>query len=343
MADPRFFKNAGPFTLEELAAFSGARLHAKKDAGKAIVDVAPLNEAGADHISFLDNPKYLAAFGRSNAGACILQNKYIPRAPQGMAMLISDNPYRAYALIATHFYPTSAPDETFVHPTVAMHDTARISENCHIGAYSVIGRNVDIGARCRIHAGVHIGDGVSVGNDCTLHSGVNISHAVIGNRVTLHHGACIGQEGFGFATEKGRHITVPQLGRVLIGDDVEIGANTCIDRGAGPDTIIGDGTRIDNLVQIGHNVRIGKGCVIVAQVGISGSTQIGDYVMLGGQAGLAGHLTVADGARIAAQAGVMKDISPGVTVVGSPAVPARQHHRQVIALQKLAGKGEPHD
>ncbi len=343
MADPRFFKNSGPFTLGELAAFSGGKLHAKADAKKAIVDVASLDTAGSNHISFLDNPKYLPQFEKSNAGACVVQKKHSNRAPKGMALLIAENPYHVYALVAGHFYPSAMPDKSFTHPAAIIHDTSHIGDNCHVGPYAVINKNARIGARCRIHSGAHIGEGVILGEDCTLYPGVTVSHAMIGNRVVLHPGARVGQDGFGFATEKGRHVTVPQLGRVLIGDDVEIGANSCIDRGAGPDTVIGDGTRIDNLVQIGHNVRIGKGCVIVAQVGVSGSTQIGDYVMVGGQVGIAGHLHIGGGARIAAKAGVMKDVPASAAVVGSPAVPAKQHHRQVIALQKLAGKGEKRD
>ena len=164
------------------------------------------------------------------------------------------------------------------------------------------------------------------------------SYAIVGARTIVHGGARIGQDGFGFALGADGHLKVPQLGRVLIGDDVEIGANTTIDRGAGPDTVVGDGTKIDNLVQIAHNVRIGRGCVIVAQVGISGSTRIGDFVMLGGQAGLTGHLVVGDGAKVAAQAGVMRDIEPGTTVGGSPAMPQRQWLKSVAMIERMTRK-----
>jgi len=177
-----------------------------------------------------------------------------------------------------------------------------------------------------------------LGADVRVGANVSISHALIGARVRLYPGVRIGQDGFGFALDPARFIKVPQLGRVIIEDDVEVGANTTIDRGAVPDTIIGAGTMIDNLVQIGHNVQIGRGCVLVSQVGISGSTRLGDHVMIGGQAGLSGHLTIGSGARIGAQAGVMRDVAPGETVLGAPALPMREFFRQVAALQRLAKK-----
>jgi UDP-3-O-[3-hydroxymyristoyl] glucosamine N-acyltransferase len=197
---------------------------------------------------------------------------------------------------------------------------------------------VEIGARCLIGANSVIGQGSVLGDDVRVGPNVSISHALIGARVRLYPGARIGQDGFGFALDPRGYVKVPQLGRVVIENDVEIGANTTIDRGAGPDTVVGAGTMIDNLVQIGHNVRIGRGCVLVSQVGISGSTRLGDYVMIGGQGGLVGHLTIGHGAQIAAQAGIMRDVAPGERVMGSPAVPFREFFRQVAALQKLARK-----
>ena len=200
-----------------------------------------------------------------------------------------------------------------------------IGEKAEIGPGCVIGSNSVIGADCVLGAETRIGDNVS------------IVYSLIGERVLIHPGVRIGQDGFGFAMGE-EHLKVPQLGLVVIGDDVEIGANTTIDRGAGPDTVIGTGSKIDNLVQIAHNVHLGRGCVIVAQAGISGSTRLDDFVVIGGQGGIAGHLHLGKGAQVAGNSGVMRDVGPGETVGGSPAVPVRDWHRQTVALSRLIGK-----
>lgn len=337
MADPRFYAVAGPFTLGQLADIAGAEI---ADAGAAEVtfaDVAPLSAAGARDVSFLDNRRYLDAFRKSRAGACLVSREAAPAAPPGMRLLIAKDPYRSYAKVAAAYYPPSPPDPG-IHPAAAVAPDARLGEGCRIDAGAVVGARAEIGRRCRIGATAVIGEGVVIGDDCSVGPGASLSHAIVGVRTIIHGGARIGQDGFGFALGAGGHLKVPQLGRVLIGDDVEIGANTTIDRGAGPDTVVGDGTKIDNLVQIAHNVSIGRGCVIVAQVGISGSTRIGDFVMLGGQAGLTGHLVVGDGAKVAAQAGVMRDIEPGTTVGGSPAMPQRQWLKSVAMIERMTRK-----
>ena len=213
-----------------------------------------------------------------------------------------------------------------------------IPVDCVIGANAVIEAEVRLGARCEVGANTVIGAGVEIGDDCRIAANVTLSHCLIGSRVVLHPGVRIGQPGFGFAPDVGAAVKIPQLGRVIIGDDVDIGANTTVDRGSGHDTVVGPGTMIDNLVQIGHNVVLGRGCILAAQVGISGSTKLGDFVMAGGQVGMAGHLNVGAGARIAGKAGVMRDVEPGATLVGSPAIPTAAFWRQVAALKRLTTK-----
>jgi UDP-3-O-[3-hydroxymyristoyl] glucosamine N-acyltransferase len=335
MADPRFFARRGPFSLAELAAVGGGELADAAHAGRLTHDVAALEVAGSEELSFLDNKAYLAAFAASKAGACVVARRHASRAPAGMALVLSEKPYRTYALIAQAFYPAPLP-VTGVHPTACIGAGAKLGEGAEIGPFAVVGAGAEIGAGAVIGPHVVIGPAVRIGEGCRLHAGVVVSHALIGARVTLHPGVKIGQDGFGFAPDPAGHVKAPQLGRVVVGDDCEIGANTTIDRGHLHDTVIGDGVWIDNLVQIGHNVRIGRGCILVAQSGISGSTKLGDFVALGGQAGLTGHLTIGSGAQIAAQSGVMADIAAGAVVCGSPALPIKEFFRQVATVRRLS-------
>lgn len=335
MADARFFAAAGPFRLGELATLLGATAEGDKE--RVLRDVAPLDQAGPDDLSFLDNRKYVDSFARSLAGATIVHPSLAAKAPSGMALLLSEHPYKAYARAAALFYP-EPPPRPGVAPSATIDPTAKLGEGCAVGPNVVIEGRAEIGRRCRIGPNTVIGAGVVIGDDTRVGANVTLSHCYIGSRVTLYPGVRIGQDGFGFAPDPKGHVKVPQLGRVIVEDDVEIGANSTIDRGAGPDTVIGAGTMIDNLVQIGHNVTIGRGCVLVAQAGISGSTKLGDFVMAGGQAGLAGHLNIGAGARIAAKSGVMRDIPAGATYCGSPAVPVTEFFKQVAALQRLAKK-----
>jgi UDP-3-O-[3-hydroxymyristoyl] glucosamine N-acyltransferase len=337
MADSRFFTRAGPFTVAEIAERTGATLGHGADPTRVLTDVAPLELAAAGDLSFLDNRKYVDSFVTSQAGAAFVRAELAARAPASMAALVAKDPYKAYARAAQAFYPDQrAP--AGVAPTAVIDPSAKLGKEVSVGPYAVIGPGAEIGDRCRIGAHAVIEGGVVLAEDVRIESHCTLSHTFIGPRTRIFPGVRIGQDGFGFAPDPSGHVRVPQLGRVLIGADVEIGANTTIDRGAGPDTIVGDGTMIDNLVQIGHNVAVGRGCVLVAQVGVSGSTKLGDFVMAGGQAGLAGHLTVGSGARIAAKGGVMRDVPAGVTVCGFPAVPIAEFMRQVAVLQRLAKK-----
>jgi UDP-3-O-[3-hydroxymyristoyl] glucosamine N-acyltransferase len=337
MADPRFFERAGPHSLAALASLSGASLVDPGDGARLISDVAPLETAGPDDVTFLDNRKYLDAFARSRAGAAFVDAGAVGKAPPGMALLVAHDPYKAFARAAQAFYPEQAVAGGRA-PSAVIDPTAIVASDCTIGAHVAIGAGARLGARCRVGPNTVIAAEVELGDDCRVGANVSLSHCLIGARVVLHPGVCIGQPGFGFAPDPQVPVKIPQLGRVIIGDDVDIGANTTIDRGSGHDTVIGAGTMIDNLVQIGHNVVLGRGCVLAGQVGISGSTRLGDFVMVGGQAGFAGHLKIGDGARIAAKSGVMRDVAAGETVCGSPAVPIASFMKQVAIVQRLAKK-----
>ena len=335
MADPRFFDKSTSFTLDEVASISGIILPMQIDAATSFEDIAPLDRANSSQISFFDNPKYLGQFEKSSAGACFVKEKYADHAPKGMIALTTADPYRAYALLAQAFYPRLQ-SKADIASSAIIAKSAKIGENCTIEANVTIGENAEIGSGTIIRAGSVIDRGVQIGDECQIGACSSISHALIGNQVILHRGVHIGQDGFGFALGREGHVKVPQLGRVVIEDYVEIGSGTCVDRGTGPDTTIGAGTKIDNLVQIGHNVQIGRGAVIVAQVGISGSTHIGDGTVIGGQSGVAGHLRIGAGVRIAAQSGVMNDLPAGQAYGGAPAVAVKEWHRQTIAIKRLS-------
>lgn len=335
MADPRFFKRLGPFTVADLARLTGAAIGAGGDPGRVVTDVATLSEAGPEQISFLDNRKYADQFRATKAGVCLVSPDMAGEAPAGTIPLIAADPYRAYAIVAAAFYPRPK-SAAGIHPSAIVDPTAVLGEGVSVAAGAVIGAGVEIGAGTAIGPNAVIGDGVIFGPGGSVGASASISHAIIGAMVHVYPGCRIGQDGFGFAMGPKGHLKVPQLGRVTIGDDVEIGANTTIDRGSGPDTVIGPGCRIDNLVQIGHNVVLGPGCIIVSQVGISGSTQLGAGVVMGGQAGAAGHIKIGAGARVAAQTGIMADIPAGSTVMGLPATPIKQFWREVATVKALA-------
>lgn len=334
MADPRFFRNAGPFTLGELARLTGSSLSENADAALSLRDVAPLDTATREDASFLDNPKYAAAFSASHAGACFVHPKHADKAPADMALLLNENPYLAYAQAAAHFYPPALAQDG-VSPAAHIDPTATLGEGCEVAAGAVIGKHVILGNHCVIGPGAVLHEGVTVGDHSRIGANAVLSHTVVGKRCILHPNISIGQDGFGFAKGPRGAVKVPQLGRVLIEDDVEIGAGTCIDRGAGPDTVIGMGAKIDNLVQIGHNVRIGRFAIIVSQVGISGSTEIGDGATLAGQVGIAGHVRIGAGATVAAKAGVHGNIPDGAIYGGYPAVPIMEWRKQAAAVALL--------
>jgi UDP-3-O-[3-hydroxymyristoyl] glucosamine N-acyltransferase len=339
LGDPRFFIGAGPFSLAELeAACGGTAERAEALGGRQLHGVAPLQEATPDRVAVLHNPRYAGAAELTKAGVVIVRAEMAARLPASCVPLVVAEPHEAWARIARLFHPV-APVRPGVHPRAVIDPTATVDAAAEIGANAVIGARVEIAAGCQIGPNAVIGDGVIIGPDCRIGALASVSHAILGARVYVYPGARVGQEGFGFAMTKSGFVTVPQLGRVILHDDVEIGSNTTIDRGASHDTVIGAGSRIDNLIQIGHNVQLGRNCVMAAQSGISGSTILGDFVQIGAQAGLTGHISVGIGARIGAQAGVMSDVAAGADVVGSPALPMREFFRNVAVLRRLARRG----
>lgn len=317
MPDPRFFDTPKAETAEVLAEPLG--LAVMGNGSVTISGVAPLALAGPDDLSFVASKKHLAAAQSSQAGALVVPEDLVAQL-DGRPLLVSPAPQRDFARIARRLYPSSV----CADPSQGIHPSAVVAED------AVIGDGVEIGP-CAV-----IGRGVTLGEGCKIGANVTISHADLGARVRIMPGASIGQDGFGYEAGEAGLEPIPQLGRVIIADDVDIGANTTIDRGAGGDTVIGPGTKIDNLVQIAHNCRVGAHCVITAQVGLSGSVTLGNFVQIGGQSGIAGHLTIGDGAKIAGGSGVIKDIGPGETFGGYPAVPVRSWHRQTVEISKLA-------
>nr|WP_294521606.1 UDP-3-O-(3-hydroxymyristoyl)glucosamine N-acyltransferase [uncultured Rhodopila sp.] len=336
--DPRFFSRAGPHSLAAVVDAAGAEAPPRR---LMLHRVAPLATATPEDVGFcLNNRKNLGDLRATRAAAVIVHPDMQDAVPETAVAIVSDDPLVAWSKVAALFHPLPPP-VAGIHSSAVVAASARIDPTAEIGPLAVIGERAVIGARGRIAALAVVGDGVVIGREVRIGSHASVSHALIGDRVYIYPGARIGQDGFGFAiTPEGFH-SVPQLGRVVIGNDVEIGANTTIDRGTLDDTVIGAGTRIDNLVQIGHNVRIGRACVLCAQVGISGSAVLEDQVVAAGQAGFADHLRIGAGSRIGAQSGVMTDLPSRSEVVGSPAQPVKAFFREVAAIRRWVRSGGP--
>lgn len=338
MADPRFYDNRGPFSLKRICEVADATA---PDGGDAVVrDLASLDGGGADHLSFFAGGGGTAGeqFDRTAAGFCfVAQNEKRPT-PDGCVTIPCASVQHAFAAVARLFYPQS--DLAVWSQSAAVHPSARLGENVVLAPGVVIGPGVEIGAGTRIGPNSVIARGVAIGRDCTVGSHVSISHAYVGDAVLILSGAQIGEPGFGFASSPGGHVKIPQLGRVILQDKVEIGACTTVDRGSLGDTVVGEGSKIDNLVQIGHNTRIGRHCVIVGHVGISGSCELGDFVIVGGQVGIADHARIGDGARLAGRTGVVRDIPGGQDYGGTPAKPIKEWARELAAVSMLAKRGK---
>lgn len=344
MSEPFFFSLTSAPTVGDLAAITNAEFDSQF-AARRISGLAALDRAGPRDLAYYDNPRYAGQLGQTRAGACLLRTAAFERAPKGVAALIVADPYRAFALIAARIVPDSLRAAPIFAKGVSaqahVHPQARLEPGVDVEPGAVVGAGAEIGSGTLIGANAVIGAGVRIGRDCVVGAGATLSHALLGDRVILHPGVRVGQDGFGFALGARGHLKVPQIGRVIIQDNVEIGANCTLDRGASRDTIVGEGTKIDNLVQIGHNAIVGRHCVIVAQVGVAGSTELGDYVMVGGQTGIAGHLTIGAGAKIAAQSGVMRDVAPGASVGGSPAQDLRKFLKNAAAERRRPQEKKP--
>ncbi|AQT04425.1 UDP-3-O-(3-hydroxymyristoyl)glucosamine N-acyltransferase [Acetobacter persici] len=339
-ADPRFFTRSGPFDGQALADAAGATLVPPREGGfpeAGYAGIAPLQVAGPGDVSFLDNRRYAPLLESTKAGLVIVAPAFADKVPAHSAALVSATPYLAWSRVARLFHP-KAPAQPGIHPLAVVDASAVVDPSAEIGPFVVIGARADIGPRCIINSHCVVGEGVVLGADCRIGCHVTLSHATLGERVIILPGARIGQDGFGFAVGPNGFETVPQLGQVVLEHDVEIGANTTIDRGSVNDTVIGAGSRLDNLVQIGHNARLGRCCIVVSQAGISGSTVLEDYVTVAAQAGLIGHIRIGAKARIGAQCGVMSDVEGGADVIGSPAMPFREFFRNVAVLRKLSKK-----
>ena len=319
-------------TLGEIATFVGGELIG--DGSLLITGVAGIEDALECDITFLSNPRYLGFLSRTGA-SCVI----IPRdvaAPKSKPVIRADNPSLAFSKAVALLVPVTAGHFRGIHPAAAVAENAAIGKNVGIGAYAVVEDGCRIGDNTVLYPHVYIGKGCSVGRDTVIYSHASVrERCSIGDRVIIHNGAVIGSDGFGFVTVDGRHIKIPQVGVVVVGDDVEIGANTTIDRARFGKTAIGAGTKIDNLVQIAHNVTVGKNCLIVAQTGISGSTVVGNNVILAGQSATVGHISIGDNSVVMARSGVSKSLPAGSLVWGTPAQPADEEKKIKVLVNNL--------
>ena len=323
-------------SLQELAALVGGQLSFGDSLSPSfrIRGVASVAEAAPDEVTFLGNPKYLPALRRSQAAAVLVSQDFAETVTP--ALIRVPNPSLAFATLVAHFAPSPVVFPPGIHASALVGEGVRLGKDVSVQPFAVIEPGASIGDGTVVGAYSYVGHDATIGAGSFLHPRVTVAaRCVVGNRVILHAGVVLGSDGFGFENEKGRHLKIPQVGIVQVDDDVEIGANTTVDRARFGRTWIGEGTKIDNLVQIAHNVVIGKHCLIVAQVGISGSTRLGDYVTLAGQVGVAGHLEIGDRVVVSAQSGVSKTLEANQMYMGSPAVPAAEYREQVAHMRRL--------
>jgi UDP-3-O-[3-hydroxymyristoyl] glucosamine N-acyltransferase len=342
MRDPVFLRQSEGLTLDEIASLTGATIIARSKSTTRILDIAPLDRAGPHDLTFLESRNFAVHAANTYAGVCLTTAALAKELPPRVSVLTVGEPYRAFVTAARELFPQALRPSSLAgreQATGAHVDPgARMEDGVAVEPGAVIGPDVEIGSGTIVGANAVIGSGVRIGRDCSIGSNTTVSNTLIGDRVIVHPGCNIGQDGFGFVMGGNGHLKVPQVGRVIIQDDVEIGAGTTIDRGAIRDTVIGEGTKIDNLVQVGHNVSIGRHCIVVAQSGISGSSTLEDFVVLGARVGVNNNVTIGEGAQIAAISVVHGDVPPGARWGGTPAKPVKQWFREIMVLERLARK-----
>jgi UDP-3-O-[3-hydroxymyristoyl] glucosamine N-acyltransferase len=343
VAEFSFFERATALSVAEIAALTGAEPCEGADLARRLTGIAPIDGAGADDLSFVAEIKFADALKSTRAGAVLTSERFATHAPDGVAVLRIRKPYDAFVAVARKIYsgalrPASVFGTVGVSPGAMVHPSAKLAADVTVDPFAVIGPSAQIGAGTLIGAHAVIGPGVRIGRECAIGANCTVTHAQVGDRVIIHSGCDIGEDGFGYVQQAEGHLKIPQVGRVVIDDDVEIGSGTRIDRGGIRDTVIGEGTKIDNLCQIGHNCIVGRHCIIVAQCGLSGSVTIEDFVILGPRTGIIPHITVGKGAITAGRSTIYADIPAGESWGGFPAKPRRQWLREVVALERLAAK-----
>jgi UDP-3-O-[3-hydroxymyristoyl] glucosamine N-acyltransferase len=341
MTEPFYFEPARKLTVGDIVRLTGAEARKGTPLDRPIGNIAPIDRAGPCDLTFFDNAKYIDRFTATRAGACLLTQRFEKDAPKGLAILRARDPFRAFVTVMRELYPdalrpSSLFDAKGVAPGTFVHASARLENGVVVDPGAVIGPRAEVGAGTVIGPNAVIGPKVRIGRDCSIGAATTLTHCLIGDHVVIHPGCHIGQDGFGYLMDKGAHLKVPQIGRVIVQDNVEIGAGTTVDRGAIRDTVIGEGTKIDNLVQVGHNVVIGRHCILVAQTAISGSATLEDLVVLGGRVAVNNHVTIGEGAQIAATSNVNGDVPAGARWGGTPAKPVKQWFRELLLVERLA-------
>jgi UDP-3-O-[3-hydroxymyristoyl] glucosamine N-acyltransferase len=345
VADPAFYTSRGPFSIEQIERLARFAFEGPAEARATLIhDVAPLEIAGPGQLTFCERPKFAALLKRTKASACFVSPGLAGSVPADTVALPVQAAQLAFCGVASALYPDAGLFWDRQNPPMqAVAPSARIGAGTVIGPGAFLGDNVEIGDGTVVGPGTIIGRGVKIGRNCRIDAAVSIAYALLGDNVVVQSGARIGCDGFGFVPSPQGLVKVPQLGRVILQDNVEIGANAAIDRGALADTVIGEGTKLDNMVHVGHNVRIGRHCVIAAQTGFSGSGVVGDFVMMGGQTGVADHVAIGDKSQIAARGGVTRTLPGGQVYGGFPAKPVREWRRETATLSRLAKKRYGHD
>ncbi len=336
----KFFDLTGAFSASRLAEITNSLVRDGDDVSVEISAVGPLEAAPAGSLTFFDNPKYKDALVSTKASVVFCAPRNLDIVPKTVVALINDQPYKAFAIAMGNLFPTAMRPQPVFAPGVSeaahLDPSAVLEKDVTVEAGAAVGPGVNIGSGSLIGPNAVVGAGVQIGRNSCICAGATVINAIIGDNVIVHPGVRIGSDGFGFAMGADGHRKIPQIGRVVIQDRVEIGANTCVDRGSNRDTVIGEGTKIDNLVMVGHNVVIGRHCVIVGQTGIAGSAELGDYVVLGGQVAVNGHVKIGTGAQLAGLSGVSADVPPGVQWGGVPARSIKHWMRDIGRLRREA-------